>query len=472
MLYVFLNFPTEDFHTPEADDPPMALAKILEKRGIRGNFYLVGEKARRLRRRGRVDVIRALRKHCLGYHSNYHSIHPVPPEYLDRMPWEEGLARLEAEETPGMQDVKEIFGVDRLHIFVHMFANACQVPYVMANHGIPTVLSGVEIKVPGNLAWYVNSLHVQTEGAVSLDGRDEDFLPSRLRLWEPIYRAAAKKPLAFASSGVHPCRHVVKGFVVCRNCERGRSIPESQWTSLPHYSRAQTRGFYQGFADYMDHLRRQKGLRFLTYEELYARVRKNPVSVPLGDVLRLLRATAKGTKAGRAIGYARLGRDYVSAAELFGMAVRALDFYTRTGRLPDPVPMGKPLGPVKDVPLRKSVVMPLRDLLNTNRRVANHLDAKRRLPDSIAAFSGARIGPASYLLALCEMLPQLAADARAASTPDRRVRFAPASNRMDHLIRGNKGFRDWSPYSPKIRENVLIEQAAMQAWTAKPAVFE
>src|SRR5204863_1038537 len=79
---VILWFDTEDYLLPADDDASKRLAEMLSQRGILATFKLVGEKARTLERRGRRDVIAALKKHNIGYHSDFHSVHPAPSEYL------------------------------------------------------------------------------------------------------------------------------------------------------------------------------------------------------------------------------------------------------------------------------------------------------------------------------------------------------------------------------------------------------
>src|SRR5690242_8915370 len=79
---VLLWFDTEDYLLPADDDAAKRLAELLSAREIRGTFKVVGEKARVLERRGRTDVIAALQKHAIGFHANYHSVHPTPTEYL------------------------------------------------------------------------------------------------------------------------------------------------------------------------------------------------------------------------------------------------------------------------------------------------------------------------------------------------------------------------------------------------------
>ena len=80
MVNVILWFDTEDYLLPADDDATKRLAEMLTQRGIRATFKLVGEKARVLEQRRRRDVIAALKKHDIGYHANFHSVHPAPSE--------------------------------------------------------------------------------------------------------------------------------------------------------------------------------------------------------------------------------------------------------------------------------------------------------------------------------------------------------------------------------------------------------
>ncbi len=59
-VYVVLWFDTEDYIEPAADDAALRIATDLDKLGVRATFKVVGEKARVLESRGRIDVIRAL----------------------------------------------------------------------------------------------------------------------------------------------------------------------------------------------------------------------------------------------------------------------------------------------------------------------------------------------------------------------------------------------------------------------------
>ena len=61
--------------------------------------------------RKRYDVIEALKKHEIGYHSNTHSMQPTIAVYLQNAGWEDGSAEFLRREWRGAQDITRIFGV-------------------------------------------------------------------------------------------------------------------------------------------------------------------------------------------------------------------------------------------------------------------------------------------------------------------------------------------------------------------------
>src|SRR4029079_9981637 len=109
-VYVILWFDTEDYILPASDDAALKVADWLTKEGGKATFKVVGEKARTLEKRGRQDVIEALKKHEIGYHSNYHSVQPTPALYLSNLGWDEGVSEFIRREGPGRDDVERAFG--------------------------------------------------------------------------------------------------------------------------------------------------------------------------------------------------------------------------------------------------------------------------------------------------------------------------------------------------------------------------
>src|SRR5437763_12726203 len=101
---VILWFDTEDYLLPADDDAAKRLAQMLTERNVRATFKVVGEKARVLEKRGRRDVIDALKRHDVAYHSNFHSVHPTPTEYLADCGFLDGVAEFTRREGPGAAD--------------------------------------------------------------------------------------------------------------------------------------------------------------------------------------------------------------------------------------------------------------------------------------------------------------------------------------------------------------------------------
>src|SRR5215208_1604139 len=109
-VYVILWFDTEDYILPASDDAALKVADFLTRQGVRATFKVVGHKARTLEQRKRFDVIAALKKHEIGYHSNWHSTQPTPAMYASNLGWDEGVEEFDRREGPGWKDVERIFG--------------------------------------------------------------------------------------------------------------------------------------------------------------------------------------------------------------------------------------------------------------------------------------------------------------------------------------------------------------------------
>src|SRR5439155_14751520 len=126
---------------------------------------VVGEKARVLESRGRRDVIAALSKHAIGYHSNWHSVHPAPAEYLVRLGFLEGAQEFERREAQGVADLKRIFGTQPICYGQPGSSWGPQSNPALRRLGIPIYLDeGEQVGVDAQPFWYGGLLYIYDMG--------------------------------------------------------------------------------------------------------------------------------------------------------------------------------------------------------------------------------------------------------------------------------------------------------------------
>src|ERR1700730_14708907 len=111
-LLIALWFDTEDFINSESDDIPLKICEIMERHNVKVTFKIVGEKLRALKANGRKDVIEAMGRHDIGYHSNLHSVHPTISEYVGNRDWDEGVEEFFRNENPGVEEIRATYGRD------------------------------------------------------------------------------------------------------------------------------------------------------------------------------------------------------------------------------------------------------------------------------------------------------------------------------------------------------------------------
>jgi hypothetical protein len=109
-MKVVFSFDTEDFVTPEAADAQKWWAETLAARSLRGSFQCVGEVIRRLKTRGRDDVIAAIAQHEIGFHTQYHSMPPIHPVAVESLPLDEAVSWVLRREAAGVAELAQTFG--------------------------------------------------------------------------------------------------------------------------------------------------------------------------------------------------------------------------------------------------------------------------------------------------------------------------------------------------------------------------
>jgi len=269
---VILWFDTEDYISPSDDEADKRLAEMLSERKIRATFKVVGEKARVLERHGRQDVIAALKKHCIGFHANFHSVHPAPAEYLADCGLLDGMAEFARREGPGAADVRRVFGVPSLACYGQPGSSwasqaiAAEPMCGITVDGVPCYVdSGDHVGMGGVPFWYAGALVVYDMHPN--ETRMDLFAPGGLEKGEKEFAAIAHR-LAHEGGGLisifyHPCEWVTSQFWDDPNFRRGANPPPEQWKLPRQRTPQEAERAIRRFADYIDAMRSTPGVRFV-----------------------------------------------------------------------------------------------------------------------------------------------------------------------------------------------------------------
>jgi hypothetical protein len=465
-VYVVLWFDTEDYILPASDDAALRIADFLTKERIKATFKVVGEKARTLERRGRSDVIAALKRHEIGYHSNFHSVQPTPAVYLATMGWDEGVNEFDRRERPGVEDVARIFGCRPTCYGQPGSSWAPQSYGAMKRWNMGTYLdAGNHVNLDGRPCFYcgVFNLYKLTH-TIRANLASPDLKEAEDRF------LAARRDLLSQGGGVvsicyHPCEFVHKQFWDGVNFRAGANPPREQWKLPPAKTAAESEAAYRVLESYVRFIKHFPDVRFITASEaaeLYldsAGQRKFTVdeiktfAAGIGDVIDFQSAKER---------YA------LSAAEIFAL----LHDYvlSRTGgkdvqfiRLG-----GSPFGPSDAPPVTAGDLWADRSqFLRTVSDVKGYLRVHGRVPSTIWLGSAAAT-PEAYFRALAQVARTLA-DGK---TIDERIELKPARLGAGKCVADDgPALWRWVIFPPGFRAPRLMELAKRQTWTLKPALL-
>jgi hypothetical protein len=442
-VYVVLWFDTEDYVDPISDDSALRIADDLTKLKVRATFKLVGEKARVLEERRRTDVIRALSQHNIGYHSNWHSIQPVPALYLKKFGMLEGEEEFERRELPGVLDLKRIFGVTPICYGQPGSSWAPQTYPALRHMGIPVYLDeGSQIGLGDQPFWYDGVLTIFNMGQYLIrpDLDNEQNNPKIYRKFAEDVDRLANNGGGVISTYFHPTGFVHTEFWDGANFNAGETRERSAWV-LPHRrTKADAERCFRILKEYVEQAQHTPGVQFVTAQDLLQRYR-SPIPPPL----------SKEKAAGylrQQITFVRTGLGDWSAADLLlavlGLPPQVVDGPTSRGETTYP-----------------SATIPEWLFEHSKKDVISFINAHHRLPSQVF------IGPETLSLA------------DFAATAAGQV-LSPGPVHVEH---GNVGFEKYVSTDPKgsfgwpihpkgFAAPELLDLARLQAWTLKPARFK
>jgi hypothetical protein len=470
-IYVTLWFDTEDYILPQSDDAAKRVAEMLTRLGIKATFKVVGEKARVLEQRGRKDVIAALKKHEIGYHSNYHSMHPTPAEYLQNADWDEGVAEFYRREISGVKDIQRLFGQTPSCYGQPGSSWGPQSYPALQKMGINVYLDEANhVGIDEQPFYYGGMLNIfkMRSNVARMELSGENNLANGKAKFLAAYEKLKAKGGGTISIYYHPCEWVHEEFWDGVNFSRGANPERKDW-KLPRVKpQAETEKAFQDFEEYVKFIKAQSSVRYVTANEL-AEVYKEQSQqqfIKYDDYFQLAKSVQTE------ISFQKIGGVFLSAAEVFSLLTKTVAVQWE-GRLPKtekPLPL---LGPsrsfTQNVSDKKLAVISHRDFVNAVFDVAKYCEIHRRIPSEIKV-GASSISPQDYLATLGAFVERLANQNSSLSAP---VQIIAGNFTADKYVADDdpKIF-NWVIHPEGFHAPKLMALAKLQAWTLKPAVMK
>lgn len=414
MVDVVFSLDVEDVVYPESDDALKTLCEIFTREDVPLSLFVAGEKARIMRRRGRHDVIDAMRPHEICYHGNYFGDFPEPAiRYGSRLPFDEAVSLAMSVETKGLHDVAEITGQFPVAWCAHQSQQSLPLQYALK-------LAGVRCWAGGPRGWFMNWLSWPRSNCdVSLQGDwTMPFDPLHPDRVKPVSDVAADLRAAqadFEKKAEQNNFIVFLGHPCC--------WAASQWTYLFDYatlfrygsagpyprpppggliqprSAADREAAFDMVRKLLRWIRKRTDVNLTNYTSLCDRDEEDPVHwISWPRLVTLAR---------------RIHADFdaltdddtsFSPADVLGMLLFAVTFLWQNNRWPDQIPVQRPLGPTEE-PLSSGGPL----TVDRSSLIAGSLAAYSILMDERRLFGRLRasfkdVGPAELLHLLCRFI--------------------------------------------------------------------
>jgi hypothetical protein len=470
-VYVTIWFDTEDYVLPQSDDAAKRLAETLTSLGVKGTFKMVGEKARVLEQRGRKDVIAALQKHDIGYHTDWHSRPPTVSVYLQNAGWDDGVAEFLRREKSGAADVKRIFGVTPVCYGQPGGAWAPQAYPALRALGIRMYLDEADhVGLDDQPFYYGGMLNVFNLGSavtrMDLDGPDN--LARARDQFQKASETLRTRGGGTISICYHPCEFVHAQFWDAVNFSHGNNPPRSEWKAPPTKPAAQIEKGFSDFEQYIRFVRDQPGVRFVTAADLKQLYADGAVGrrFTLAEIARLAQGVGPG------ITFQRIGEVAVSAADVLSLLNGAAANFLKVGALPESVMIDALDGPARTFGVlgrgAPPATIPWAAFSETIADVTGYCRSRLQVPSEVW-IGACSISPETYLATLAGVVEELARTGR-----------APADVRMiggtlaaeKYVAKDSPGLWGWVIFPEGFHSPKIMELGRLQAWTLKPAILK
>lgn len=461
--YVVVTFDVEDYVTPAKegiDNIPKWLADIMTEEGVTGTFFVIGEKARSLEKRGRQDVIQAMARHDIGSHTNLGSIHPTVTERLEKAGWDDGVERMLRDESKGFAELERIFGAPVSNLARHGGSYGPQLVYALGKMGKGYVYS--PINLPGhNAVWFCNTLNFHGEYGGFDDSyyKDELFNPllDSLKGWFP---KLVKNSDVISFFGCHPCKVRTVQFWDF-NYYKGANPDSGDWKTPELRPLESMKTAQKNFRRLMKYLKSRDDIEITTYRKVKELFSHQKEFVTAEELIAVTNQVVQTHKI--------FGNDYFSPAEIFAALAKSIVRFRHTHFLPDSLPRTSPLGPMAMPDSLPGVnSLPVETVLDLAEKATAFIESKGHLPAGLK-YGDATIGSGSLYGLFSALLVDITSGVVADTYPVPAFEPYPKTN-IEAILQQVNGCKTWPVHRPDLNISKIVELTKMQLWTLKPAM--
>ena len=461
-MYVVVNFDVEDYISPESerlDDIPKWLAEIMTEEGATGTFFVIGEKARSLEKRGRRDVIAAMARHDVESHTNFGSIHPTVTEVLEHADWESGARQMLERESAGFQELEGIFGAPVVMLARH---GGSYGPQLIAALGkMNAGYAGSPVSLPGHVVvWFCNALNFygQYDGYDDTYYRDELFAPLFEKLQQELPELAKTTEVLPFFAG-HPCKIRTEQFWDL-NFYEGRNPGPEEWKTPDMRPLESMETARKNFRRLIRYLKSRDDIELTTFRELMNIYSHQKETLSRKDLSEMATEALRAGKLACS--------DYFSPAEAFSALAGSIVRFQEAGSLPRRMKPTRPFGPLEMPPTQPDIGrVTLEDIYALAETAQTHISRSGHLP-SFLEVKGLRIGTGSLFALFGAAYLDMGSGSPKSEYTVLPFDPYPKAN-AEEISQRIRGFKTWPVHRPDLDMEPLVEMTKMQLWTLKPA---
>ena len=326
-VYVILWFDTEDYILPESDDALLRIATFLAEESAPATFKIVAEKARVLKERERKDILTILKRHDVGYHTNFHSVQPTPALYLSPLGWIDGVAEFQRREYQGLVDLQRITGRQASCYGQPGSSWGPQQYGSLRSWKIPVYLDdGGHVSLDGRPFWYdgILAFYSLTHTLRTELGGSNDLEQAKAKFQE-AHRELRESGGGVISIYYHPCEFVHAEFWDGVNFSDGANPPRSAWQKPPVKSAEEVETAHTTFEDYVRFIKSFSDVKFKTARMLPALYPDLAMlrNFSEAELLKIAQAVES-----QGVNYQEQQQFSLSASEIFSLLTRGVECRT------------------------------------------------------------------------------------------------------------------------------------------------